>query len=87
MKTWHKYALGAAVLTFFVVRGGFAVFAAGMRFLLPAVAIYFGYQMVKKAMLPQGNADRATPPSNEPPTIEICPTCGCEKKAGHRCDA
>lgn len=88
MKTWHKYALGAAVLMFLVARGGFAMLAAGMRFLLPAAVIYFGYQLVKKAMLPSGEANRGTPPpGNEPPMIEICAACGCEKKTGHRCEA
>ncbi len=86
MKSWHKYALGAAVLTFLVARGGLAVLQVGMRFLLPAVAIYFGYQMVRKALLPQGGTMPRGGSGNEPPVIEICPACGVEKKSGHRCN-
>lgn len=76
----------ALVVALFVAKGGVAAMGGLIRFLLPAVVIYAGYRLVRNMMLPEGEKrEPVAGRDDKSKVIEICPDCGAEKKANHKC--
>lgn len=57
-----------------------------LRFAIPAIAVYFVYQYIKKQLaLGAGKANAQREAFKAPETIKICPDCGLEMRKGHKC--
>ena len=81
-----KFLLGFTVLALLIVKGGLAVMGPLLRIAIPAIAIYFAYQYIKKQLsLGAGKDATKQQAFKGPEVIQICPNCGSEIKKGHKC--
>ena len=87
----YKIGIGVA-LGLLIVRGGFVALISLGKVALPFVVGYLAYKQIQKLLQPIGQSGKrpdsfhsSSSSSSHAETIEICPKCGHEKKARHRC--
>jgi hypothetical protein len=86
MSLLAKICLAVTVCALLILKGGLAVMGPLLRFAIPAIAIYFVYQYIKKQLaLGAGKEDSKREAFKAPEVIKICPDCGSEMKKGHKC--
>ncbi|MGE0172335.1 MAG: hypothetical protein AB7T49_06105 [Oligoflexales bacterium] len=88
MNKWLVRIVILAALGLFLFKGGGAALGPLMRLAVPIAAIYLIYRGLRSIFRPtleQTYTSSRNQSNRAPNTIEICPKCGNQKDARHKC--